>query len=185
MIIFKGKKAKQGPVKTSDIKLSDIREVFFPSNFYEKYRYLGCVPYDNEGDIFKALEPLIIFMDYKAKPKWCPRWFLRFLHLFGNDNSIVRMRNWKLAMLHRKLTKGIFMWDYKTKWQWYDLRISVTGDTQIDNLANMIENNYYQKGERQDLIEAILKLDPEFTQTYWSLDKLQAKLDELEGDQSN
>jgi len=43
------------------------------------------------------------------------------------------------------------MWDYKTKWQWYDLRISVTGDTQIDNLANMIENNYYQKGERQEL----------------------------------
>jgi hypothetical protein len=185
MIIFKGKKAKVGPVRTSDIKLSDIREVFFPSNFYEKYKYLGCVPYDNERDIFKALEPLVIFMDYKAKPNWCPRWFLRFLHLFGNDNSIVRVRNWKLHMLHRKLTKGIFIWDYKTKWQWYDLRISVTGDTQIDNLANMIENNYYQKGERQDLIEAILKLDPEFTQTYWSLDKLQAKLDELEGDQSN
>ena len=63
MILFKGKKAKGGPVRTSDIKLSDIREVFFPSNFYEKYKYLGCVPYDNERDIFKALEPLVIFMD--------------------------------------------------------------------------------------------------------------------------
>jgi hypothetical protein len=182
MILFKGKKAKVGPVRTSDIKLSDIWKVFFPANFYEKYRYLGYIPYESEGDMFKALEPLIIFMDYKSKPKWCPRWFLRFLHLFGNDNSIVRMRNFRLHRLHNKLTKGIMMWDYKTKWQWYDLRISVSGDFQLTELANMIENSYYKKGRRKELTESILKLDPKFTQTYWYLDKLQTKLDKLKGD---
>ncbi len=53
--------------------LDDIRAVFFPKDFYEKYQYLGSIPYGN-GDIFKAMEPLVIFMDYKAKPKYCPRW---------------------------------------------------------------------------------------------------------------
>ena len=85
MKIFKGKKAKLGPVRTMDITLDDIRAVFFPKTFNEKYIYLGSVPWNEDGDTFKAMEPLVIFMDHKAKPKFCPRWFLRFLHLFGNE----------------------------------------------------------------------------------------------------
>ena len=149
-------------VKFRPIELSDIWAVFFPADFHQQYRYLGAVPWNTESDIFKVIEPLVIFMDYKARPWWCPKWFLRFLHLFGNDNSIVRMKNRRLHDLHRKLTKGIFIWDYKTKWHWYDLRISVTGDEQISNLADDIERQFYNKGCRKDTLEAIRNLEPDF-----------------------
>jgi hypothetical protein len=180
MIIFKGKKAKIGPVHTMDISLNDIRAVFFPKNFYEKYRYLGSVPYNEDGDIFKIMEPLVIFMDYKARPKWCPRWFLRFLHLFGNDNSIVRMRNFRLHKLFNILTKGIFLTDYKTKWEHYDLRISVRGDNQINDLSDMIEEYFYKRGRREELIEKIVQLEPEFDRNYLSIDDLEEYYKKLE-----
>lgn len=157
MIIFKGKKYKF--ITTMDITLDDIRAVFFPKNFHEKYKYLGSVPW-GEGDIFKAMEPLVIFMDHKAKPWWCPRFVLRFLHLFGDDNSIVRVRNRRLSELKRKLTKGYGIIDYKTKWQWYDLRISIAGDDQMWNLANAIEQEFYDKGAREDLANQIKDIDP-------------------------
>ena len=121
------------------ITLDKLRAVFFPKSFHEKYGYLGVVPWREDGSIFKAMEPLVIFMDYRAKPKWCPRWFLRLLHLVGSDNSVVRVKNMKLHNLHRRLTKGIMMYDYKTKWEWYDLRISVSGDKQICDLADDIK----------------------------------------------
>jgi len=149
-ILFKGKKAKLGPVRTMDIELSHIWKAIFPSDFYEKYRYLGSVPWREDSSLFKALEPLVIFMDYKAKPWWCPRWFLRLTHLFGNDNSIVRVRNFKIHNLHRRLTKGILLVDYKTKWEWYDLRISLYGDKQINDLADAIERYYYIQGKKSE-----------------------------------
>ena len=181
MKIFKGKKAKTGPVHTMDITLDDIRAVFFPRTFNEKYKYLGSVPWDEGGDIFKAMEPLVIFMDYKAKPKWCPRWFLRFLHLFGNDNSIVRVRNYRLSRLKNKLTKGIMIWDYKTKWNWYDLRISVSADQQINNLADDIEHRFYEKGYKKDLVEEIRKIEPDFDKDYKSCTMLADYLENLKG----
>lgn len=161
------------------LELSDIWAVFFPADFYQKYRYLGSVPWNEGTQLFKALEPLIIFMDYKAKPKWCPRWFLRFLHLFGNDNSIVRVRNRRLHNLHRKLTKGIFIQDYKTKWHWYDLRISVLGDEQINNLVEDIEHRFYTRGYRKDTIEAIQKIEPEFDQIWIPTHELTKYYDKL------
>ena len=161
------------------IELSDIWAVFFPADFHQKYRYLGAIPWNTKSDIFKAMEPLVIFMDYKARPWWCPKWFLRFLHLFGNDNSIARVRNLRLHNLHRKITKGISIWDYKTKWHWYDLRISVTGDVQINNLADDIENRFYSKGYRKDVIEAIQKIEPEFTQIWISTHELSEYYDKL------
>jgi hypothetical protein len=173
MILFKGKKAKIGPVKTMDIELSDIWSVFFPADFYQKYRYLGSVPWNEKGDIFEAMEPLVIFMDYKARPWWCPRWFLRFLHLFGNDNSIVRVRNQKLHKLHKVLTKGIFIWDYKTKWERYDLRISISGDEQMNFLVEAIETKFYRDGYREELIRKIKKYDPLFAKYYLPLDSLE------------
>lgn len=173
MILFKGKKVKVGTVRTMDIKWDDIRAVFFPRNFEEKYRYLGSVYMLEDSDIFKVMEPLIIFMDYKARPKWCPRWFLRFLHLFGNDNSIVRVRNFRLSNLKSKLTKGIFLTDWKTKWGWYDLRISVFGDEQINDLAYSIESSFYRKGRRKELIENIKALEPDFAEDYLSIESLE------------
>lgn len=181
MKIFKGKKAKTGPVHTMDITLDDIRAMFFPKTFNEKYKYLGSVPWDEDGDIFKAMEPLVIFMDHKARPKWCPRWFLRFLHLFGSDNSIVRVRNHRLSNLKIKLTGGIMIWDYKTKWQWYDLRISVSADQQISDLANDIEYSFYRKGYKEDLLTAILKVEPHFSKKYLSNSELADYLENLKG----
>jgi hypothetical protein len=153
LLFWKGR--KKGMIHTMDIKWSHIRIIFYPKHFHEKYGYLGSVPYHPETDYFKAIYPLIILMDHEAKPKWCPRWFLRFLHLFGNDNSIVRVRNFTLNKLFSRLTKGISMWDYKTKWHDYDLRISVTGNQMIQDLADDIESCFYRKGRRKELLESL------------------------------
>lgn len=158
LLFWKGR--KKGMIHTRDITWDDIRKVFFPKSFYEKYQYLGSVPYNELGPIFEAMEPLVIFMDYKARPWWCPRWFLRFLHLFGMDNSIVRVRNRFLSKLAEKITGYIMLMDYKTKWKDYDLRISVVGDRQVQNLADAIESRYYEVGYRKDLADQIKELDP-------------------------
>ena len=178
LLFWKGR--SKGIIHTRDITLDDLRAVFFPKDFYEKYQYLGSVPY-GDGDIFKAMEPLVIFMDYKAKPKWCPRWFLRFLQLFGNDNSIVRVRNRRLSNLKRKLTKGIQLTDYKTKWYDYDLRISVYGTDQMQNLSDAIEYKFFNKGRRQSLADQIKELDPNTKyHSGYDTDSLKDELDRLE-----
>ena len=112
LLFWKGR--KKGIVHTRDVEWDDIRYIFFPRRFSEKYGYLGSVPDYNNYD--KAMVPLVLAMDYEAKPWWCPRWFLRFLQVFGNDKSIIRVRNRTLYNLYRKLTKGITFTDYKTKW---------------------------------------------------------------------
>jgi len=157
LLFWKGR--KKGMIHTMDISWREIIPVFFPKGFHDKYSYLGSIPYNEDGDYFKAIYPLIILMDHEAKPKWCPRWFLRFLYLFGNDNSIVRVRNFTLNRLFSRLTKGISMWDYKTKWHDYDLRISVTGNQMIQDLADDIESCFYRKGRRKELLE-FLKNSP-------------------------
>jgi hypothetical protein len=171
---------KKGMIHTRDITWEDIRKVFFPKDFYEKYQYLGSIPYNEVGPIFEAMEPLVIFMDYKAKPWWCPRWLLRFLHLFGDDNSIIRVRNRFLSNLKHKITGYIMMMDYKTKWQFYDLRISVVGDRQVQNLANAIESRYYEVGYRTDLAEKIKELDPDTVyNSGYTLSSMKAELERL------
>lgn len=181
-IIFPGYKHKGGFVTFHDITINDLRAVFFPKDFYEKYQYLGSIPWKSEGDIFKMMEPLVIFMDYKAKPWWCPRWFLRLLHLFGSDNSLVRMRNLYLHNLLRRLTKGIFMWDWKTKWSDYDLRISISGDKQMQEIADMIEDYIYTKGFTEKMLKEINDSDlkdqlPPYP-TYCEIVNLYNKLEE-------
>lgn len=178
LLFWKGR--KKGMIHTRDITWKDIRKVFFPRNFYEKYQYLGSVPYNEAGPIFEAMEPLVIFMDYKAKPWWCPRWFLRFLHLFGMDNSIVRVRNRFLSKLTEKITGYIMLMDYKTKWQVYDLRISVVGDRQVQNLADAIESRYYEVGYRTDLVEKLKELDPDTKyNSGYTLSSMKAELERL------
>ena len=147
LVFWKGR--KKGMIHTRDIEWDDIRYIFAPKNFEEKYGYLGSVPY-GDSDIAKAIRPLILALDYEAKPKWCPRWFLRFLDVFGNDRSIVRVRNYKLHSLFVKLTRGIGIVDYKTKWQWYDLRISISAPKYLQDLADDIEEGFYKRGKKQD-----------------------------------
>ena len=178
MLFWRGR--KKGMIHTRNITWDDIRAVFFPKNFYEKYHYLGSVPYNELGDTFEAMEPLVIFIDYKAKPWWCPRWFLRFLHVFGSDKSIVRVRNWTLHDLLRKITKGIAFVDWKTKWEDYDLRISIHAPEHLQNLADDIEHGFYSRGKQKELVEQIKALDPNASIIWGSTDRLQKQLDELE-----
>lgn len=177
LLFWKGR--KKGMIFTRDISLAEIRAVFFPKNFYEKYLYLGQVPYRQDGKLFRALYPLVLAMDYEAKPKWCPRWFLRFLHLFGSDNSIVRVRNFTLHNLERKLTKGMIIWDYKTKWTEYDLRISISAPQHLQDLADYIEDGYYSKGRQEELVGQIKAIDPDAKIVWGSVDRLVDQLNRL------
>src|SRR6056300_1539118 len=147
-LFWKGR--KKGMIHTRSLEWGDLRYIFFPKGFAEKYGYLGTSVWNEDSVYFKALYPLVLALDYEAKPKWCPRWFLRFLEVFGSDKSIVRVRNRRLHNLHRKLTKGIMMWDYKTKWEWYDLRISIAAPEYLQNLADDIEYGFYKRGEKQE-----------------------------------
>ena len=177
ILFWKGR--SKGMIYTRSIELDDFRYIFFPKGF-EKYGYLGTHLYDTVGDYFNALYPLVLAMDYEAKPKFCPRWFLRFLHVFGSDKSIVRVRNWTLHDLLRKLTKGIAFVDWKTKWEDYDLRISIHAPENLQNLADDIEHGFYSRGKQKELVERIKALDPNASIIWGSIDRLQKQLDELE-----
>jgi len=179
LVFWKGRPAKNGFVHTRDLEWSDFRFIFFPRGFEEKYGYLGTAIWE-DSSFFKYMYPLVLAMDYEAKPKWCPRWFLRFLHVFGNDKSIVRVRNQKLNYLHRKLTKGIQFWDWKTKWSDYDLRITIGAPKHLQELADAIETKVYHIGREEELIEQIKKLDPNAGIIRGSIERLVKQLENLE-----
>jgi hypothetical protein len=174
ILFWKGR--KKGAIHTRDIELDDLRYIFFPKGF-EKYGYLGYIPYREDKTMIHAL---VMAMDAEAKPTWCPRWFLRFLDVFGNDKSIVRVRNRKLHNLFRKLTKGIVFWDYKTKWSDYDLRISISSPQYLQDLADAIEDLTYRRGRKQELIDEIKEYEPEFSKTHLLTVELEKYLEKLE-----
>ena len=176
LLFWKGR--KKGMIHTRDLQWNDLRYIFFPKGFEEKYGYLGTSVFERSR-YFKAIYPLVLAMDYEAKPKWCPRWFLRFLHVFGNDKSIVRVRNRRLSNLQHKLTKNIAFWDYKTKWSDYDLRISIVGPKHLQELAHDIEVGFYDRGYREYLEDYLKQLDPE-AKPAWSIEKLRQQIEELE-----
>jgi hypothetical protein len=182
ILFWKGR--SRGMIYTRSIKLDDFRYIFFPKNFHEKYSYLGSVPYNDEGSYFKTMLPLVLAMDYEAKPKFCPRWFLRFLEVFGNDRSIVRVRNWTLHNLHQKLTKGMRFIDYKTKWSDHDLRISIQAPEHLQDLADDIENGFYIRGYREELIQEIKQLDPTAEHIWGTIDQLRERIIDLEEKQT-
>lgn len=181
LIFWRGR--KKGIIHTRNINLDDLRYIFFP-NKLEKWGYLGITFYKEDSVYYKALYPLVLAMDYESKPKWCPRWFLRFLHVFGSDRSIVRVRNWTLHNLHKKLTKGIAFIDWKTKWEYYDLRISIRAPEHIQNLADDIERGFYSRGRQNELVEQIKVIDPNASIILGSIDRLQKQLDKLENEQA-
>jgi hypothetical protein len=177
ILFWKGR--SKGIIYTRNIELDDFRYIFFPKGF-EKYGYLGTQLWNEDGDCFKALYPLVLALDYESKPKWCPRWFLRFLHVFGSDKSIVRVRNWTLHDLLRKLTKGIAFVDWKTKWQDYDLRISIHGPKHLQDLADDIESGFYSRGRQNELVAEILAIDPNAPIIWGSIERFAKQLEELE-----
>jgi hypothetical protein len=179
LLFWKGRKKRM--IHTRDLEWDDLRYIFFPKSF-EKYAYLGIHMWKEDSEYYKAIYPLVLAMDYEAKPKWCPRWFLRFLHVFGNDKSIVRVRNRRLSNLHRKLTKGIQFWDWKTKWNWYDLRISITAPKHLQNLASDIEHGFYSRGRQKELVEEIKKIDPNASIIWGSIERLEKQLEKLENE---
>jgi hypothetical protein len=179
LLFWKGRKKRM--IHTRDLEWDDLRYIFFPKSF-EKYAYLGIHMWKEDSEYYKAIYPLVLAMDYEAKPKWCPRWFLRFLHVFGNDKSIVRVRNRRLSNLHRKLTKGIQFWDWKTKWNWYDLRISITAPKHLQNLASDIEHGFYSRGRQKELVEEIKKIDPNASIIWGSVERLEKQLEKLENE---
>jgi len=183
VIFWKGR--KKGMIGTMNISLKDIRAVFFPKGFREKYLYLGSIPWREEGDLFKSILPIVLTMDYEAKPKWCPRWFLRFLHLFGSDNSIVRVRNRRLHNLQNRLTGGIMLVDWKTKWSDYDLRISVNAPGHINELTRAIEQRFYSQGRQTELRNQIISLEPNANPIWGSISRLEKQLEELENERNN
>jgi len=154
-----------------------LRFIFFPFGL-EKYGYLG-VSLNSDNDYTKALYPLVLAMDYEAKPKWCPRWFLRFLHVYGNDRSIVRVRNWTLHNLFKKLTKGIMFIDWKTKWYDYDLRISVNAPQHLQDLADDIEYGFANRGRQEELVRDIRMIDPDAPIIWGSIKRLEEQLNKI------
>ena len=181
LLFWKGR--SKGMIRTRNLEWSDLRFIFFPSRL-DKYGYLGITFY-KDNEMTKTLRPLVLAMDYEAKPFWCPRWFLRFLHVFGNDKSIVRVRNRRLHDLHRKLTKGIMFYDWKTKWSHYDLRISIVAPKHLQNLADWIERGYYSDGRQKELVEQIKKIDPNAGIIWGSVSRLEEQLEQLENKNNN
>jgi hypothetical protein len=177
ILFWKGR--SKGMIYTRNIELDDFRYIFFPKGF-EKYGYLGTQLWNEDSVYFKALYPLVLALDYEAKPKLCPRWFLRFLHVFGMDKSIVRVRNRKLSDLLNKLTKGIGFIDWKTKWQDYDLRISISAPKHLQDLANDIEGGFYSRGRQEELVKQILELDPNASIIWGSIKRFEKQLEKLE-----
>jgi len=181
LLFWKGR--SKGMIHTRNIVWSDLKYIFFPSKL-EKYGYLNIIFWNDTNKYYKALYPLVLAMDYEAKPKWCPRWFLRFLHVFGNDKSLVRVRNRKLHNLHTKLTKGILVWDWKTKWTDYDLRISISGPDHLQELASAIEDRFYSTGRQKELVKQIKAIDPNASIIWGNIGRLEKKLEELENESS-
>jgi hypothetical protein len=179
LVFWKGRRALSGPVRTRDLEWNDFRYIFFPKGFEEKYGYLGTSVWGS-GYYFKHLYPLVLALDYEARPKWCPRWFLRFLHVFGDDRSIVRVRYRSLSNLKRRLTKGIAFVDWKTKWTDYDLRISISAPQHLQDLADAIETYVYNKGYKEEITNEILKLDPTANVKFKSTSELKKMLEELD-----
>jgi hypothetical protein len=177
LLFWRGR--SKGIIHTRNIRFDDFRYIFFPKGF-EKYGYLGTQIWNEDGSYFKALYPLVLALDYEAKPKLCPRWFLRFLHVFGMDKSIVRVRNHRLSNLLSTLTKGIGFIDYKTKWGDYDLRISISAPKHLQNLADDIEHGFYSRGRQEELVAEIKALDPDASIIWGSIERFKKQLEELQ-----
>ena len=77
------------------------------------------------------------------------------------------------------------MWDYKTKWEYYDLRISISAPKYLQDLASDIERGFYSRGRQQELVDEILKLDPNAPIIWGDIERLKKQLEKLESKKQN
>jgi hypothetical protein len=123
----KGKKVKWKPITWQEVKWC------FSNNRARKYDYLGYtfnLFEEQAGEPYQVIEDVVALVDRKAKPWWCPRFILNLLNLYGNDNSLIRVRNRTLHNLLNKITKGYRIYDIKEKFGL--LRIYGDFDDEID-----------------------------------------------------
>jgi len=126
-------------VTLQHITIDDVLECFFPM-IGNEYSYLGYATYDyTPGSKFlfpeeRLLRDFFKEVDRVARPWWCPRFVLRLLNLFGNDGSLVRLRNRYLSGIFYRLTKGIRVTD--TKWKYDTFRIYGNFTEDLQALAN-------------------------------------------------
>jgi hypothetical protein len=135
MLFWRGR--KKGIIHTRNITFKDVKECFFPKPGYE-YDHLGYAYYNinEDGTLSKhdqIIKDFLQQVDAVVKPKYCPRFVLRLLDLFGNDKSIVRVRNWRLHNMFVYLTGGIRITDMK--WKWDTFRIYGSFPDELDKLA--------------------------------------------------
>lgn len=127
-------------IQWQPIVWQDIKKCF-SSEEKHKYKYLGYTfnLFEPEvGEPYEAIQSIIRLVDKKARPWWCPRFMLNLLHLYGNDNSIARVRNRMLHNLHKKLTKGYLITDIKEKFG--TLRIYGRFCDEVDAAVNEVED---------------------------------------------
>jgi len=127
------------------ITFKQFRECIF-CNEYSAYGYLGVSwnPYDKGTVEHNIIKDFIIFVDKIARPKYFPKFILRLLNLYGNDNSIVRVRNRFLSDLQSKILSDIMITDIKTKWYYHDIRIYGMFTDIIDDEIDKIEIKFEQ-----------------------------------------
>lgn len=130
---------KRNRYKFPPVSFKDVLRCF--SNKREdKYHYLGISwnIFNKDTDLHDYLEDFIIFVAKKAKPWWCPAFVLNLLHLFANDNSIVRCRDIHLSAAFKYLTGGILITDIKIKYG--TLRVYGYFTKEIDDELTKLEN---------------------------------------------
>ena len=132
ILFWKGRKMKY--ITTRNIQWSDLRYIFFPTE-EDKYGYLNATFY-KDSEFNKVLRPLVLAMDYEAKPKWCD----------------------------------------------YDLRISISGPDHLQNLADWIEQGYYNEGYRAKLMRdiAMYEPDPDAEIIFSDIKHLEEQLEKLQ-----
>lgn len=135
-----------------NIKYDDIRAIIFPKTFNEEYSYLGYtyIPYKENSEPYNLVIDFFKEVEKKVRPKYCPKFFLRFLELFGNDNSVSRVRNWWLHNLFNKITRNYRIDDCKTKWCDSDIRIYGRFDKELYDKLYILEEKIdkYYKNEK-------------------------------------
>lgn len=94
-----------------------IINCFYP-NEYTEFIYLGHVDYlfEKETKEYNIIKDFILVVDGAARPKWCPKWFLRLLELYKDNNSLANK-------LHNKITKGIRIMNMSVVDHSYDILI--------------------------------------------------------------
>ena len=96
----------------------------------------------------------------------------------GNANQ-VDTRQISITDPKNNRTFSISIYDYKTKWEWYDLRISISAPKHLQDLANAIERDFYSRGRQQEIADSISKLDPNASIIWGSVDRLVKQYNEL------